>query len=801
MVNVDEYYSHPDKKLAVHINGVIDKVKKCCGLNIAELAAIFHDIGKLNPNFQKKVNPLFEVNLQKPNSYSYHSYLSGISFLCYCLANENKIRELFGAEKEWVASVLAIIVCHHKNLPDFPMIFNEQEYEKLLSFLEAQPILPVFDFLKNFIECKGFVVLNNLSNKKFIQFSGVLAKSINNPLDYFLETIFSFASLIYSDKYDAAKHYEFIKNRSDKFYNNYHQALEGYLNKLESSSPLNIIRTKMRREACDRLRKELKNEARVFSLTAPTGAGKTLMLLSLAGEILKHQNNLRIIYALPFLSITEQVEEVCREVFDGINDHIYRIDSKSENYQFEELQAKLDDDPQTLKEIIAIQFAEDTFDYPFIITTFVRLFETLVSNRNATLLKLPNFSNTIFLIDEIQSLPPRLYGFFVALLEAFCKKFNSYAIISTATMPKFELPTNNKHNLEKFFNNYESPPELISEKYFNEQVFNRYRIRRVIDPISINELAGMVYREKSSVLIILNTIKDTKNLFNILEKMELNTKFIKLILLNTHFTPEDRKNKIAESKELLDGSEKVILISTQLIEAGVDIDFPIVYRDMSPIPNVIQSAGRCNRSGKNKVKGTVVLFELQENGQSRSKLIYKGKDSRFLNLAKEKIIDETGIHEPILFEIQKSFFNHINTNTIFGLHYSKNQEIDFVQKIKEAAFAEIGKFKLIDEQEFGDEYRYYIAKDKNDELFEELEELICKLKQIDYKNFDERKLLNINIENHLKKMADRIVQVRLSSYDVKPVVGKEQCCGIYKLPIGSYNSDKGITLSSENQIL
>ena len=268
-----------------------------------------------------------------------------------------------------------------------------------------------------------------------------------------------------------------------------------------------------------------------------------------------------------------------------------------------------------------------------------------------------------------------------------------------------------------------------------------------------------------------------------------------------------RSKKIKDTKRMLRESEKVILISTQLIEAGVDIDFPIVYRDICPIPNVIQTAGRCNRHGEGKHKGKVILFELQENGYSRSKLIYRGRDSRFLNFAKQKIVDGAEVQEPDLFEIQKSFFDDLNIKTIFGMHYLKNQEIDFIQKMKEAAFEQIGKFRLIGEREFGKEYRYYIPVKEDDNLFEKLEEMLGELKKIDFKKYEARKLIAIRIDNHLKKMADRIINVRISDNDVKPVACSDQCCGIYKLSINFDDEDKiydykrGINLSSVNQII
>lgn len=793
MVDLTRYRSHPDKQLLVHTRGVVEEVRTITNLKIAEFAAIFHDVGKLNPNFQRK------LDMQRAEGYSNHAYLSAFGFLCYCAANQEDVLSTFNNEKEWMGSILAIIAHHHGDLPNFPMILKDEEYSRLLSFLKDNPELPLSEFVNEFVFHNKFSVLNHQLKDDFQSSVQIqLVRQVSDPLEFFLEIQFAFASLIYADKSDAS---QYRTNKSiQEFCSKYHEGLATYLSKFDVDSELNKIRYRMREDATKRIKAELLKGLRVFSLTAPTGSGKTMMLLSLAGEILKHQNNLRIIYALPYLSITEQIEKVCLEAFEGIEHYIYRIDSKTENSSFGTLQSELDKDPAAIKKILASQFAEDTFDYPFIITTFVRFFETLVSNKNATLLKLPNFSNAIFLIDEIQSLPPRLYGFFIALLDAFCKRFNSYAVISTATMPNFVLPQNNKHNLSKFFSEYMPPPELLTVKYFNEQVFNRYCIERLYNPIELKELADMIEAEQGSVLVILNTLQDTKNLFN-----ELSDRIFDavLILLNTHFTPSDRKAKIEQSTELLKKENRVILISTQLIEAGVDIDFPIVFRDICPIPNIVQSAGRCNRNNEYPGKGNIILFDLQKNGSSRSKLIYRGKDSRFLDLAK-KSIPNTTLQEQDLLILQKSSFHDIQTNTLFGVHYGSkfiDEEIDFIEEMKAVHFAEMGKFKLIDSKEFGEEYHYYVLKDDSDFAFEYLENLIAEIKEIKFSNYDQRKLKHIQIQNHLKSMAKNIVQIRLKKDDIPPIASSQECCGILKLSREYYDETNGICITSENQIL
>ena len=507
------YFSHPGKPLQEHLQGVREKVLKrtknlpaSLNFKTAEIAAVFHDLGKINPNFQEKLKPL-EERKNKELGYSSHAYLSAFVWFCFFGQNREKLVEWFGEGENAVLNlhnVAAMLARHHGNLPDFENgIFNQTEANRLCEFLtEHAEDLPISDFLRlleNFEGHESFSLQCETATQNKILNCRVLEEQIEkNPLGFFLETQFGFACLLESDKRDAGAN-EIFKREDLKpyFESNFAERITEKLNSFTAESDLNCVRTAMREEAVENLRLQLKSDKRVFTLSAPTGAGKTMMLLALAKEILKNDSDLSVIYALPFLSITEQVEEICKKIFYDIKEFdnckfkdevaVMRIDSRSENERIQKLQEEMETDQskEKLIELLRENFSEETFDHRFIVTTFVQVFETLVSNRNATLLRLPNFSRSIFLLDEIQALPPRLYTFFVAFLDEFCRQFDSYAIISTATMPYLEiadkkLPDNEKP--KKLFANYKTPPELLSAKnYFNEKVFNRYQIINTSD--------------------------------------------------------------------------------------------------------------------------------------------------------------------------------------------------------------------------------------------------------------------------------------------------------------------------------
>jgi CRISPR-associated endonuclease/helicase Cas3 len=812
--DLNKYKSHPDKLLLKHIEGVRNNVKRLTNSKIAELVAVFHDLGKLNPNFQDKLID----NIVK--GYSNHAYLSAFAFFCMfgrSTKNQNLLKSYLNWEEICNNDVIAISVLiakHHGNIPDFEpeskigeerTILSTEESKQLFNYLKDLEI-PVNEYVHQYFDVDDFFDLmkNEKVQRYFVDKFIFFDRANTKPLDFFIDYQFSFACLIQADKADAADFDNFIikrQNDVDDFSNIYVNTIEKYLSNLKQDTNLNRLRTKIRLEAVKNIQSHILKD-RVFELTAPTGSGKTLMLLSLASEIIKQTGSKRIIYGLPFLSITEQVENEVLKIF--INDHSYiqRIDSKSENKRFEEIQEQLDNEPDSkiIKELDLLEFQENTFAYPFVITTFVRFFETLLSNKNSELLKLPNFSNCIFLLDEIQSLPPRLYGFFVAYITKFCKKFNSYAIISTATQPNFTLPDDNPE-ASLFFSDYKHPISLLPLAYFYEELFNRYTIIKEQNPINVEELGQKILSEDKSVLVILNTIDDTNELYNLLEGHLLKEE---IILLNTHFTPRHRKLKIYLANRRLKAGKKVIVISTQLIEAGVDIDFPILYRDFATTASIVQSAGRCNRNGRGK-GGIVHLFKLSRNGKIRSELIYRGNDSDLLRFTSDALC-KGKYQEKELLDVQKSFFNRIRNEWHFAKHWQKNPKIefDFMKDIRQCMYEKIGKFQLIDKEDFGEEMQFYVQKNSHDTRFELLlakqEELISLLKNDS--NISIIKLKKKEIENLLKNMANDILQIHLKKGQMKPILGNDKpYFNLFKLDTQCYSFSKGIDLYGQEFII
>ena len=799
--NLNNCYSHPGKLLKVHLENVALLSKRFTSSDAAGLVSLFHDIGKVNPNFQEKLNGLC------PKGYDHHAYLSAYAFLMFLIKNPDIFKALVPQgfnSNNFLISLITIVAKHHGDLPDMMpnddnSILSDYEVSNLCIFLDNTDI-PFGEIISELLGIKT----SEFTSREIRKISSSFAKKlVIKPNDYkvalpfYLEIQSIFSALIKADKSDAgvmvstiAKEVEDLKS----FSHIYPGILQHYLDDLNSQTLLNVERTKIRQESINSIRKGLKEGKQIFELTAPTGSGKTLMLLSLASEIIKSKGAKRIIYGLPFLSITEQVESEVLKILKGYECFVQRIDSKSTNTRFDEIQKELDENPseKLLQELEALEFQDDTFGYPFIITTFVRIFETLLGNKNHELMKLPNFSNCVFLLDEIQSLPPRLYGFFVAYLDKFCKLTGSFAIVSTATQPALRLPDDNKE-AKDFFLDYEPPFKLLSLSHYENPVFNRYTVEVQKSIIDIEQLGHQVLQEEKSVLVILNTIQDTKDLYNFITG---NMDDTNVLLLNTHFTPRDRSLKVYLAKRKLRQGDKVILISTQLIEAGVDIDFPVLYRDFATISSVVQSAGRCNRNGKNPEKGKVVVVRLGTNQRERSSLIYRGPDNELIKFSRESFYESGNCEEKDMLNIQKAFFEKICDQLIFGA-YGEKLKNNLMEDISQCMYEKVGRFSLIDKNIFGEEYLYYVPRNDRDNNFELLLEYQKNLKEslshkdkISIIRYHKRKL-----SNQLKKMSNRIVQIRFKQNQTKPITSSnEDYNGLCKISSKCYDFRTGIQI-------
>ena len=434
--------SHPNKDLHIHLNGVLQKINRRGFTNIiSNFVSPNHDIAKINENFQNMFNGIF-------SGYRDHSYLSAYISLYIIFKNKQLKDKILNENILFINIISNIIASHHGYIKNITEIFDDEQLEKLKNFLESDTKLPFEDFIKehykdiiydDFIFDRRYnkKIIDYASNKKYVSLWG------ENAIKYYYDTIFNFAQLIEADKRDASdnENYEIlenIKNYNYTFDNN----LNLYLSKLKSNSELNLKRLEIRNDAEKNLLNNLKTNNRMFELTAPTGSGKTFMMLKLANIIQQEKGDYGIIMSLPFTSIIDQTADICET--DILLNCLNYTSVSNTTHELNKLINELDNNYNSinLKNLISCNFPEETFDHPFVITTFIQFFQTLISNKNNVAIKLPNFTKRIFLIDEFQSLPSSLYTFFYGILQYFCETYDCYCVLSTATMPNFNL--NNK---------------------------------------------------------------------------------------------------------------------------------------------------------------------------------------------------------------------------------------------------------------------------------------------------------------------------------------------------------------------
>lgn len=366
------------------------------------------------------------------------------------------------------------------------------------------------------------------------------------------------------------------------------------------------------------------NNNGIYSLTVPTGGGKTKSSLAFAiKHALKNKMN-RIIYVIPYTSIIEQNAAVFKEILgkDNVLEH-------HSNFIFDENEDNEDDINNKLK------LSAENWDIPVIVTTNVQFYESLFSNKPSKCRKIHNISNSVIIVDEAQMIPHEYLKPCLVSLYELTKNYNCTVVLCTATQPSFNDVIKDIEIKEII----ENPQELFND-------FKRVNVIKRGD-VSDDELSKELLNHKQ-VLCIVNTRKHAKKLY---EKIKEDNAYH----LSSLMCPIHRSNVLKEIKNRLNDSECRV-ISTQLIEAGVDIDFPVVYREISGIDSIAQSAGRCNREGKRKT-GEVFVFSSTEDYSKVSGWLNRTKVAGEMTLRKYEdvlSIDAINFYFKQLYDMEKS---------------------------------------------------------------------------------------------------------------------------------------------------
>ncbi|WP_048173584.1 CRISPR-associated helicase/endonuclease Cas3 [Methanosarcina siciliae] len=700
--------SHPDKLLFRHLSNVGNKSsstseEKSLSLdkfgidentfsNIAYLVGICHDFGKGTEYFQSyllETNPSIQRSLKNKKEYQ-HGLISAIfayyilKMYIYPLNNKNIL--------EYIPVIGYLIVKrHHGNLKDSEDEILELDEDTLeiidlqIESLDTRELKTIYEELLDgyaisfdidtFCNEYRSIAKDILKNRR--KFIKLLKKE--QFTGYYLITLTLYSILINSDKIDASSidvssEIEISPELVDKY-----KVEKGFQN---NESIMNKVRNEIYEEVTESIEK-LDLNKKIYSISVPTGSGKTLTSLSFAlklkARLRKEKRiNSKIIYSLPFLSIIDQNYDAFEDVFKTVETSNPSEDVLLKHHHLADIFYRTQDDEEF--EGLKSLFLIEGWNSEIIVTTFVQFFHTIVSNKNRSLRKFHTIANSIVILDEVQSIPHKYWLLLKQVIFGFAEYFNTYFIFVTATQPLIFDPE--KKEIIELVKN--------KDKYFRE--FDRVKLEINLNPMNLDEFKETIESEikekpKKDFLVVLNTVKSSLNIFNHLNKLKLeNTTYY---YLSTNIIPKERLKKIKEIKE--ESDKRKIIVSTQLIEAGVDIDVDIVYRDFATIDSINQVAGRCNRNSSKPKRGEVKIVVLKDERKELHRYIY----SSFLIDKTRDVLKESPseLYEKDLISLNNSYFRKVKDTSSED---ESNKLLSYVNELKFKSLT--SDFRLIDDK-------------------------------------------------------------------------------------------------------
>lgn len=363
------------------------------------------------------------------------------------------------------------------------------------------------------------------------------------------------------------------------------------------------------------------HEPGIYSLFLPTGGGKTLSSMAWAIESAICRKASRIIYVIPYTSIITQTAEIFKQIFgeECVLEHHSEIDIS-------------DEDEYDKKKLLA-----ENWDAPIVITTNVQMFESLYSHRPGRCRKLHNICNAVIVFDEVQMFPSGFLNPMLRAIESLTVNFGADILLCTATQPVFTQTFDMSRKQSNHF--YSISVEIEDVVPYDRELFAAFDRVKYHTPLirkSVSEIAEKLHQHPT-VLCVVNTRSDAGTIYDAV--MTLGRDKVEVVHLSRMMCSLHIRRQIAYIRQRLSEGLPIVVISTQLIEAGVDIDFPVVYRAHNGLDSIIQAGGRCNREGKLH-SGDVYIFELTDGnkpwgeakqGQQAANLIYRQIGDKVLN--------------------------------------------------------------------------------------------------------------------------------------------------------------------------
>lgn len=555
------YLAHLDENKREHtledhlfsVRDIANRIgEKFVGGTVAALAGKWHDLGKYSRDFQNMIleaNGLLISDQDDPVKKRVNHSSAG------ALWAVEKLPKLYG-------EIMAFLIAgHHAGLADKEaeepqkrnLVFRLQDK----SHLESLPDNIPDDILS----------VEELPNLKEV------AKQVGpDGLHLWIRMLFS--CLIDADRLDTE---EFFNPGKAKIRGNYPTteellpSLDQHIESMLKEVPEEVRATKTfsaRQNLLQDCREKATYKPGFFSINAPTGAGKTLSSMAFALGHCKEYNKERVIYVAPFTAIIEQTTNTFKKVFGESNvvEHHSNIDPGEVSY--------------------AAKLATENWDAPIISTTTVQLFESLYANKTNACRKLHNLVNSVIILDEVQKLPLEYLRPIMSSLKSLVNNYGCTVVLCSATQPDFT-----RFDIGEV-------QEIVSDPENLHESLKRVDISpKLININDWSELVGQIKSDKSA-LIIVDKRQDCRDLHSLMPGA---------YHLSTWMCGEHRSRLISEIKERLSQGEPIKVVSTQVVEAGVDLDFDVCYRNIAGIDSVVQAAGRVNREGR-KESGELILF-------------------------------------------------------------------------------------------------------------------------------------------------------------------------------------------------
>ncbi|MCR5394266.1 MAG: CRISPR-associated helicase Cas3' [Bacteroidales bacterium] len=549
-VKTDDTKGHEIQTTQVHAEGVAHLCSQFAepfGMNtVAYLMGLLHDKGKEQPQWQRYIR--YETGLSQEKAEKVpHAYVGA------CMA-----KQLFPQIAPLIGQPIA---GHHRGLYDYC------DYEGIIKQAIPDDITPIKD-------------------QHGITLTGAHYKQ--HDLHHVIRMMFS--CLVDADSLDTEG---FVNPEQAKLRGNRTtmaqllDLLQKHLHDLQANAPqteVNAIRSYVQQRCIE----ESHNRPGFYSLTVPTGGGKTLSSVLWALHHAVSNGQTRIIIAIPYTSIIVQTAATLKAIFgtDNVLEHHSNIN------------------PDGIEDPILserLQLAAENWDYPIIVTTNVQLFESLFSNKRSDCRKLHNIVNSIIILDEVQTLPLEFYMPIVNTLDTLQRIFHVSTLFTTASQPILSGRIEGTNSFASF-DALSSVHEIIPQEAKLHDRLRRVELQFIKDANTYDEIAKKLACH-NRVLCIVNTRRDAKELYDRLPQEGI------CLHLSRMMCPAHISATIHRTKELLksDVASPIRVIATQLIEAGVDIDFPVVYRQEAGLDSILQAAGRCNREGKLGVSPTYVF--------------------------------------------------------------------------------------------------------------------------------------------------------------------------------------------------